>query len=401
MIFGIMASVIPIAFLPFLTKRLEASDFGLITSFNIAAMILGNLIRLDLNNSLKRFYPKEFYDFGRFSTGSFASSFTAFVGVSLLIGALSLVGVKELLDLPIEWLFFAGILAFFRSQIMNLHHLWQIRNQSIRYGVWSLASIILVYSIFSILIVSGDASWRSRIVGEVAVAAVGFLIAVYFLYKSYGLFAKTDLTTVRLLLGFSMPIVPGSLLSYYFITSDRIFISELFSSSQLGLYSLAFQISSVLEIFFRAVSPVWESWLFQDRGRGVSENLRGAILNIIVSMLVFLIIMGLISPFFIGFFAEFLIDAKVGNVNKYLAPCVFAILAAGFYRFTVPLSLMIKKTKNITYCTVMMLFLNVPVMLALTHFFGVVGAGVGVGITFLVGALLQIFLFLNCSRRMC
>jgi O-antigen/teichoic acid export membrane protein len=328
-VFGVMTSVIPILFLPFLTKNLEASDFGLITSFNIVAMILGNLIRLDLNNSLKRFYAKEKNDFGRFVTGAFFCSLIAFVLISLMIGALSLLGVSELLNVPIEWLYLAGVLAFCRSQIMNLHHLWQIRNQSIRYGLWSVIAIILVYFLFAGLIVAGDANWTYRVVSELCVAIVGLTIAFFFLYRHYGFLAKTDFSTVKIMLRFSMPIMPGSFLSYYFITSDRIFISEIFTASQLGLYSLAFQVCSVLEIFFRAITPVWESWLYQDRGEGFTSSFTKLIIKIIASIFLLLIVIALISPFLIGIIANFLIDKKFEGVNQFLSSCTFAIMAAG------------------------------------------------------------------------
>ncbi len=398
-IFGVMTSVIPILFLPFLTKNLEASDFGLITSFNIVAMILGNLIRLDLNNSLKRFYAKEKKDFGKFVTGAFFCSLIAFVFVSILISILLILGVGELLSVPIGWLYLAGILAFCRSQIMNLHHLWQIRNQSIRYGIWSLIAIVLVYSMFAALILGGEASWKSRVTSEVCVAIAGLGVAFLFLYWHYGFFKKTDFSTIKRMLGFSFPIMPGSFLSYYFITSDRIFISEMFSVSQLGLYSLAFQISSVLEIFFRAVTPVWESWLYQDRAGISTDNFMKLIITIVAAMFFLLIVAGLISPFFLGLIASFLIDEKLEGVNQFLTPCIFAILAAGFFRLTVPLSLLIKKTKNITYSNVVMLLVNFPIMYILISYFGVRGAGYGVSLTFFIGAIFQIFLFLRYSRR--
>ncbi len=397
-LFGAMASIIPILFMPFLTRNLDASDFGLITSFNIAAMILGNVIRLDLNNSLKRFYGKEKDDFGKFMTGAFVCSLIAFVFILILINVLSVLKVSEILNVSTKWLYLAGLLAFFRSQIMNLHHLWQIRNQSIRYGVWSLVAIVLVYFIYSGLIVAGEASWRSRVISEVCVAIAGFVVAVFFLHRYYGFPAKTNFTTIKQLLRFSMPIIPGSFLSYYFITSDRIFISEFFTASQLGQYSLAFRVSSILEIFFKAVIPVWESWLFKDRGDSFPISFMKVIITMMVAVFFLLVFVGLVSPYFLGIIANILIDKKFAGIDQFLSPSVFAIIAAGFYRFTVPLSLLIKKSKNVTYSNIIMLIVNLPVMLILIRRLGIPGAGFGVAITFCIGALFQIFLFVRYYR---
>lgn len=397
-LFGVLTSVIPILFLPFLTSNLEASDFGLITSFNIIAMIMGNLIRLDLNNSLKRFYAKEKNDFGRFVTGALFCSLIVFLAISSLVAALSLFGVSELLNVPIGWLYLAAFLAFFRSQIMNLHHLWQVRNQSIRYGVWALLATASVYLLFSGLILLGEASWKARVISEVVVALAGFAVAVFFLYKNYDFLSRTNLSTIKLLLVFSLPIVPGSFLSYYFITSDRIFISGMFSASQLGLYSLAFQVCSLLEVFFRAVIPVWESWLFQDRGDRFSSDFVTLIVRIMAGVFFLLVGAGLVSPFFIGFIAGFLIDEKMAGMTEFLAPSAFAILAAGFYRLTVPLSLLINKTRNITYSNVIMLIVSLPTMLILINYLGVAGAGFGVAVTFFIGSVVQMSIFIRNFR---
>jgi O-antigen/teichoic acid export membrane protein len=255
--------------------------------------------------------------------------------------------------------------------------------------------MVLVYGAFSGLIVFGHSSWSSRVVSEIFVAAVGLLLAAFFLTRDYGLRTRTSASALKKMLSFSLPVLPGSFLSYYFITSDRIFISEMFSAAELGLYSLAFQVSAVLEIGFRAIAPVWESWLF--RGKGVRSF--NVIVIAIASFLV-LSLVGLIAPFFIGIIADFLIDKKFNSVDQFLAPCVFAILSAGFYRLTVSLSMYTKKTKNITYTNFLMLISNIPIMLLFIQYFGVAGAGYAVALTFMIGSGFQLFLFSRNALRM-
>jgi Na+-driven multidrug efflux pump len=46
-----------------------------------------------------------------------------------------------------------------------------------------------------------------------------------------------------------------------------------------------------------------------------------------------------------------------------------------------------------------MLVVNFPVMLIFVNYFGVLGAGYGVAVTFCTGAVFQIFLFVKYSQR--
>jgi len=89
------------------------------------------------------------------------------------------------LGIDFSWFFLIVPLVFFKAQILNLHHLWQISSRSLFYGLWGFFSNLFMYLVVIVLLVFFDLGWVSRVYGDWFVCFISFGVAVFFLKKHF------------------------------------------------------------------------------------------------------------------------------------------------------------------------------------------------------------------------
>lgn len=106
---------------------------------------------------------------------------------------------------------------------------------------------MLVFSILLILIWSGKLNYLSAISAYIVSPLLMSFIGLFQLRKLVSWRIKYDFGLLKKILKFSVPLIPFSLIGY-FSTSylDAIFISQYLSKSDLGIYSVVYQINGIL-----------------------------------------------------------------------------------------------------------------------------------------------------------
>jgi len=248
--------------IPILTRILAPDDYGLIAVFVSIVSIFSILLGLNFHGSISRKYYEEDDSFGEFiySTTRFVLIF-ALLGVGLSISFAQVI--SDFFQAPrIIFLLALGVsfLSIFPS--MYLFYL-QASMQSRKYAIISFVQslTILLLSIVLILNLSED-HYLGKIIAQVAVAVIIFFYSLFQLRKLEK--RKWNFQQIKYAINLGIPLIPHTL-SYFILSSfDRIIINQLKDATQTGLYSLAYNVGSLLMIVIGALNNAWVPILFKN-----------------------------------------------------------------------------------------------------------------------------------------
>lgn len=387
-VFSVLTAILPIALMPILTRYMTPEDYGLYSIYAMLVMFFGVLYRFELNQSLKLEFVGDEKDFKLFLGSAFLFSVFLLIPFFIVVFLVYLF-FDDVFGVSSFWLFVVLPLVFFKAQILNLHHLWQISSRSFLFGLWGFLANFSVYALSIILLVFFDMGWIARVFGEWFVCFFAFFVALFFLNKHFGLRFVFEFSFLKKMLIFCLPLIPGAIVSYLMLASDRFFIAELVSMYELGLYSVALQFSFSIAIVFTAVYPVWESYIYNK-----VDVFDSYFLNRLLLVLVGIFLVGIfcvyVLSYLIAIVIPYLVDDNFVNAYLYLIPCLYAALGAGIYRLTNALLVLMRKTKEIFFIGLLLLLVNFILMFQMVSSFGAAGAGYSLAMTFCLGALINV-----------
>lgn len=386
-LFSSLTAVLPIVLMPVLTRYMTPEDYGLYSIYAMIVMLVGVFFRFELNQALKREFVSDSDEFGFYFGTAFVFSLFLLIPFYVFVLLMSFF-FDNALGIDFSWFFLIVPLVFFKAQILNLHHLWQISSRSLFYGLWGFFSNLFMYLVVIVLLVFFDLGWVSRVYGDWFVCFISFGVAVFFLKKHFGFYVFFERRYLKKMLGFSLPLIPGAIISYIMIASDRFFIAELASSHDLGLYSIALQFSFSLVIVFSAIFPVWESYIYNKIKYVDIDSFKRLLLVLIgvsfvggVCVYVLVYLISRVMPF--------LVDASFLGADLYLLPCLCAALSAGIYRLTHVVLVFMRKTKEVLFVGLLIACVNMVMMYFFVSSLGAVGAGYALAFSFCLGGLVN------------
>lgn len=387
--FNILAALIPIVAMPYLTRNLTPYDYGVFASFAFIITMISDVLRMEQNTYIKKIFVECKEDTGEVISTAFVSSLILHVSSIFFIGIVSLFYDFTYEGINLYWLFAILVISFFRGQSMNLHHLWQIENQSTKYGVWSLISVALNFVIVIGILHFLFKGWEVRALSELLVATFIFCYSVTILYRKYGLRFSIKKDILRKLLRFSLPLLPSTMITSWFFFSDRIFISALDSIASLGIYSVALQLAMSIDLLFRSVTPVWESYVFNLLNSNTADKIK-PLLSRLTLFLLFALVVAVVVPFVLGLFLPYFVGKDFQPASELLFPCSASVAALGLFVLTKSPLVFLNKGHFISFTYFTIAVINALLMWVLIGEFGVVGAPISLVITFLLGACAQV-----------
>ena len=134
---------------------------------------------------------------------------------------------------------------------------FRLGDRAFIYSLWGLIATVATFGLaFATLKLDQNAGWKSRAWSELIVACIALPISIYYLAKDYNLQLRFSGSALHEMLKFSLPLLLSSMISYAMLVLDRIVISAVAGEVELGLYSVAIQLSIVVGIVLSATIPV-------------------------------------------------------------------------------------------------------------------------------------------------
>jgi O-antigen/teichoic acid export membrane protein len=251
--------------LPLYTRYLTPQDYGVVALAATLTAFLGIVYPLSLYSAVGRFYFLASSEGERRRTNG-----TIWIAILFLGFAMS--AVLDRVGAPLfAWLYAdLAFSPFIRMSIWTAFlslfsvvplSLLQAKERPGAYVVWSTASLVVTVGLIVVFVVALRQGAYGYIYGTLManlVLAIPF--AILTIRESDLAF---DFGILRKALGFSLPLVPHGLASWALGLSDRAILMHFVPLAAIGLYSLGYQVGSVMIMASGAITNAWIPFLYK------------------------------------------------------------------------------------------------------------------------------------------
>jgi O-antigen/teichoic acid export membrane protein len=391
---GLLSRGISIILLPLYTRILSPVDFGIIDLVVVFASFVNVLVPLGISSGIARYYPDAGSENEKISYASSALWFTVAAYAVFALAAFSGADALTVLLLgDLKWrLFFQlgiisiitnGIFYFFQNLLR-----WQL--QSRIYILSSMASTLITAAVAVFAVIVMRWGVVGIIVGQIAGASAGSMIAWY---ANRGVYSfRFDLNHLKLMLVFSIPIVPALIGEFVTNYIDRIAIRSLLSITDLGLYGIGFRFASVVSLlmmgFNSSLTPlIYNNYKKESTPHDIARIFR------------FFLILALPLLLIISLFAREILllftTPQYYSAWKIIPILSLAFLLLTLYNFAPGMDIN-KKTKLIAAIHLFTAFLNTALNFFLIPFFGIIGSALAT----MLSALFSFVSYMIMSQRL-
>lgn len=364
-------------FLPIYLKYLTPAEYGIITSLQVLNAVLIILFTLSLPRALYRLY----YDYKTENEqkrliGTVLISVISIALFSLILILLFRNQVSQIyksIDFY-PYFFYAVLSVFFLAFLTIPQVLLQIKEKAVTFVSLNVSffffksTLVLVY--IMVLKEGALGYLKAEVISDV------IFIPIYYLTIRKSIKFSFNYTMLRSLLVFSLPIIPGILSAWVLNLSDRIFLERYFSTSDVGIYSLGYQIAGLVLLFTTAFKSAYDPYFYKIANTKTREE---ASVILYKTNHVFLVIL-ILSTFVISFFSKEAIVIFF-NSTYYPAIQIVPLVSLGylFSQNSALLNVMVyqeKKTKVIMYLTIISAITNIGLNFLLIPVLGIIGAAI-------------------------
>jgi O-antigen/teichoic acid export membrane protein len=291
---GFVPLAVSFFLLPLYASHLPPAEYGILTVANITQTFAILILVLGLDGALGRFYFDYDTDQDRYKL--LGTVLFTIIGMTIaMAGFLALAGnwlfARFWHDLPFHPYGWYVLIAAITQILYALIFTWYRNAENLRMAMGvALATTGCSFagSVITIVFIRGDA------LGALVGKSVGFAIGVvpFALHLLRRVPFSIDLTLLRKLLVFGLPLAAYAIPLYVLFNGDRVLMQRWFTLSDLGLYSLAATLISPIEIVLQsgqnAVQPMFYRML-QNKQAGVGEKLGDFYLAVVLFNVVALV----------------------------------------------------------------------------------------------------------------
>ncbi len=369
---NVLTKGISLILVPFYTHILNPGDYGVIEILSIALTIITMVMPMEITQAISRFFPDPGYQKDKKSI----ASTSLFYSLTVFLFCFS---IFELFPKRISYLLISrdetflvqimgaviianGLFYFTQNQLR-----WMLK--PIRYMicslVYSLTTISLSILFVLVLKYGVKGVFAAQAIGGFLGFIVGFSLGkeVYTLSFSYKI--------LKVLLKYSTPIVPGTLMVFMFTYIDRLLINRFFGLVELGLYGIAYRVASIVGIVMNGITgSITPIIITNYKDHDTPAKLEKIFRYVICTSLIITTTISMFSK-------EILSIIAPPNYSRAFMAIPFLLYAgflASFYVFT-PGLFIAKKPIYITYITIAGAVSNTILSLILIPYFNIAGAG--------------------------
>ena len=341
------------------------SDYGKLSIFTTIVTVFNCLVGLNSYGYASVYYFKE-------SLENFKKDFTASIVlyvISLLLFCfiISLLSndVVAALEMTRPLLFIALVVAFGIS-IFNIHQDYlRIQEKLKNYGVWSVGNALLNFVLTLIIVIYFGQGWLGRVYSQFFCFTLFLLIAFISFYHSHLFSFSWNWKRYKTISLFGIPLILHLAVIWIRPGIDRYIINYYYSTYEVGIFSFAFNLVSVivmLGVAFNATSSVSIFKVLGNKELDKSEKM--------VSLKA---IMKKLTKIFLGVslaYLIFILPISYLFLSKYrpAIPCFLILFIYGFYIFFANYLMFYKRMRLLMNINVLAIILHIILSLLLTRY---------------------------------
>ena len=371
-------SLVPFLMLPILTACITPKEYGNLSLIETTILFLLPFIMISINGAVnvEYFRRDNRREYKQYVLNAIILSFFSFIFFSFVF-SLFKTQLSLWINLDIKWIELLTLFTFLRVLSTLVLVIFQASQKPKFYAYFSIAQTIVDFSISYYLVVVLQYGIEGRLIGVYSSFFIFMFLALYLLYKMDYYKEKFTLKYSKEILSFGVPLIPHAIGGIILAMSDRYFISYYQGNSEVGLYTVAYQVSATLLLVSMSINQAWTPMFF----RLMKENNHKQI-NKIISILFILFLFSSVALYFLSsFIYEYFIDISFHSSKIYFVYLLLGFAFQSFYFLFTNYLFYYKKTVLLASIT----FIGAMVNLILNYIFmqryGTIGVAYATAIT--------------------
>lgn len=395
---NVLSRAIPFLLLPVLTRFLTPEDVGTAAMYTLAVSLLAPVIGMSTESAVGRQYvERDRIDFPNYVANCiYIAVVTAAGALVLLVPLADQVG--ALLSLPGSWVWTVAVVALARFLSNLVLVIWQMMQRPKSYGIFFNSQTALALGLSVYLIVGRGYGWEGRALGEVVSVVAAAFVAVLVLVRGRWIRHGLDRDHLRHALSYGGGLLLHAYGGLMIIATDRLFITKMLGLTETGLYTTGVQIGMIIGVLEHSFNQAWAPWLFTVLKRGdLRDRVRIKRFTYLYNVVILLLAvgLGLIAPWFLGFF----VGAEFQQASQFVLWLALGHAFSGMYKMVVNQIFYANKTHWLAWITFATGLANVALNFILIRVNGAVGAAQATALAFLFSYLMTAHLSRRVSRE--
>jgi len=275
------------------------------------------------------------------------------------------------------------LIAIFTTWIEVLKVTYIIRGRALPFGGFLLGLTLFDLALSLYFITAAGIGLEGRIFGILISKAVFGFFALFMLWKNGDIKAKFSRQYMKSILIFGLPLLPHALGGIALHSSDQYFINEMLGKQELGIYSIAYRIGSVIMLLDISFSQVFSPYMMKTLKENSTSGLRQIVkISYAYAIGLFLCfgLLVLVMPFLYDWFVE----QRYSDGIRYVPLIALGYVFLGLYKIFTNYLFYLKKTYLIGIVTMLCALLNMALNYYLISWHGTIGAAEATLISFII-----------------
>jgi len=394
---NIVNSAVPFLLLPILTRYLAPEEYGVLSLIQMMFALTLPFVLMNVHGLFIIEYSKlSFEEMSELISTMIWIPVGGFVLLQMFFIAFGDL-IAGFLNIPIKWVYFTPLVVLTQSIPAMLPVLFQAKKEPLNYAYFKIMLTVVNLGLSLFFIVSLLQGYEGRLWGIFWSHLFFTFVGLMILYKMNYLKLQLSYQKIKEALAFGIPLIPHVLAGVLLSMSDRIFLTKFLDASAVGIYSVAFQLSSAVMIVMTSINQAWTPNLFEKLNNNPSIKEKR---EIVVQSYKIMGVMSLIAAAFIlvvPYVYYIFIDEKYYegiNIARLLAiGCMFQ----GFYFMVTNYVFYTKKTHLLSLVTMFAAAFLMLLNYLLIPVFGMYGSAYAV----IVGWISLFLLAWYLSNKVC
>lgn len=378
---SILSKLIAVALLPLYTRYLSPEDYGAAEILFSAVVAASIVIRFGLIEAILRFYYKDDEDPVKVVAGTFAALFWLSTAAALIalpfaepISELLLEeSAPDLVRIAIGGLWVLTMWEFLLT-------LYRLEERARAFFVTTILNVLAAIVVTVVLVVGLEEGARGLLLGSYATGAAFVLALILLQWRRLSL--RFEVAMMRRLFRFGLPTMPAEVSLYLLHFVDRLIIVRTIGLAEAGLYSLAVKFAQAVNVLVRGFQLAWPPLAYSIRDDEEARRVYATVVTLFVAGCAFVVTgMWLFSRWIVRALAA----PEFFESYEAIGLITIGVTLYALYQVLVVILGRTGRTEFNFPAAIGALVANVALNLILVPPLGIVGAGLALALSYLLG----------------
>ena len=227
----------------------------------------------------------------------------AMATLGLAVGLALADPIADWLNLGDPWLVRAGFVGLWaQMNYAQMTALFRVEERPVGFAIASVANVLITIGATIALVVGAHKGAIGAVIGNFVGTLTVYVVLLG--YRRYQLGFQFDRKLLRAMNRFGLPLVPAALALWAINFIDRFFIGAYKGQAEVGIYSLAVRIASVIIFLMMAFQLAWPAFAYSIRDDGVAKRTYSYVLTYLLLLTCWIsLALGVLAPWIVDLLA--------------------------------------------------------------------------------------------------